>query len=123
MSIPLLASKIHRVYLIATIILLAAFTGWQMMFSGLSDKQATLVSLLDPQSKNESEKLPGTSALLGFQNLVQSLDPKLLPGEEIRAASSRGRKRLVFIGDVHGCKDECKCSSASKIETINEGAD
>jgi hypothetical protein len=60
-----------------------------MAFSALSNDQATLVSSINPA-------------------LVLSLDPKLLPNENIRGESDPGRKRLIFIGDVHGCKDECK---------------
>jgi hypothetical protein len=34
---------------------------------------------------------------------MKSLDPKLLPGGD---ADPEGERRLIFIGDVHGCKDE-----------------
>jgi hypothetical protein len=41
--------------------------------------------------------------------LIQTLDPELVPtdlaGED---AGSKNKKRLVIVGDVHGCKEECE---------------
>jgi hypothetical protein len=36
---------------------------------------------------------------------LQDLDPRLLPGGE---ADEEGKRRLVFVGDIHGCADELK---------------
>lgn len=44
---------------------------------------------------------------------METLDPTLLPDHEPSRFSFR-RRRLIFIGDVHGCFEERKCRSSPK---------
>jgi hypothetical protein len=37
---------------------------------------------------------------------LERLDRKLVPGSEVKGVEGR---RLVVVGDIHGCVDECKC--------------
>jgi 3',5'-cyclic AMP phosphodiesterase CpdA len=40
---------------------------------------------------------------------IRTLDPELVPsGSAEVEADSSSRKRLIFVGDVHGCKAECR---------------
>ncbi|EKV12787.1 Ser/Thr protein phosphatase family [Penicillium digitatum PHI26] len=53
----------------------------------------------------------GANSSLQFDGLVQirTLNPDLVPGDLARVGSGEfSRKRLIFVGDVHGCKEECK---------------
>ncbi|QQK43277.1 Ser/Thr protein phosphatase family [Penicillium digitatum] len=51
----------------------------------------------------------GANSSLQFDGLVQirTLNPDLVPGDLARVGSGEfSRKRLIFVGDVHGCKEE-----------------
>lgn len=55
----------------------------------------------------------GTNSKPVFTDMVhlKSLDPALLPSNGKRAPGHPNRKRLVVVGDLHGCKDECMKST------------
>lgn len=55
-----------------------------------------------------------------FNDLVhiQKLNPDLVPVDLAGVdADSKKRKRLIIVGDVHGCKEECKFGKISMPET------
>lgn len=57
----------------------------------------------------------GTNMLPEFVGMTQlkMLDTSFVPG-------SRDSKRLIFIGDIHGCHDECECGP-SALTTTSKG--
>lgn len=73
------------------------------------EEHAAILHALDPQVKEEVGGWFGANALPRFDNIVQlrTLEPSLLPGEVTSESDEHGGRRLIFIGDVHGCKDEC----------------
>lgn len=84
--------------------------GWRWVLSPDLAEQASLLQSLDPHSKDVAGGWFGTNALPVLEDLVriQTLSPSLLPSSSEDPVNYR---RLIFIGDVHGCKDECTCNS------------
>ena len=40
---------------------------------------------------------------------IQTLDPELVPMDLAGVdAGSKNKRRLIIVGDVHGCKEECE---------------
>lgn len=39
---------------------------------------------------------------------IESLNPALLPSNDAVTTTATSQKRLIIIGDVHGCKVSCK---------------
>lgn len=65
---------------------------------------------LDPKARERVGGWFGSNALPKFSDLVylRSLDPALLPSDKKPTADNPKHKRLIVIGDVHGCLDECE---------------
>ena len=61
---------------------------------------------MGPQAENSPDE---THAQFALNNpiLVKTLDPALLPQGDSLLAEASSSRRLVFVGDVHGCRDEC----------------
>ena len=105
-AVSLISSPRFRRYaLVYSVLLLSLIAGWKWMISPLLSEHTSLLHSLDPQSKAKEGGWYGTNALPELENIVKirSLNPDLLPRPMNNAESG---KRLIFIGDVHGCKDE-----------------
>lgn len=72
-------------------------------------KDKELDRALDEGNRDRIGGWFGSNALPGFSDMahIQTLDARLLPGEK-KAWFRRSKRRLIIVGDVHGCKDECK---------------
>ncbi|KAL2003864.1 hypothetical protein VTN02DRAFT_1886 [Thermoascus thermophilus] len=102
------APKFRRYLIVYLVLLTTCFLGWKNMLSPRLKENAALVKSLDPYTKELVGGWFGANALPKLTNLVQirTLDPSLLPGDEPSKANGQNRRRLIFVGDVHGCKDE-----------------
>lgn len=96
------APRFRRFAIFYLVLLLSCFGGWVWFLSPLLEEHATLVRALDSQSKDSTGGWFGMNALPEIENMIRiaALNPSLLPQPETK-------RRLIFIGDVHGCKDEC----------------
>ncbi|KAL1971020.1 hypothetical protein VTN77DRAFT_2854 [Rasamsonia byssochlamydoides] len=95
------APKFRR-YLTMYVILLSVFwAGWKGILKPRLDEHAALIKSLDIESQQKVGGWFGSNARPPLADIIQTrtLDPSLLPRE------GNGR-RLVIVGDVHGCKDE-----------------
>ena len=99
------APRFRRYVLVYSILLLSLIAGWKWVLSPRLAENSSLLASLDPQSKTTAGGWYGTNALPELENLVRigSLNPNLLPRP---MENPESRRRLIFIGDVHGCKDE-----------------
>ena len=79
------------------------------------EERGELLHALDPASKAEVGGWFGSNSLPRFDDLthIRMLDPSLVPVAQIEgeARGSRSERRLVVVGDVHGCKEECTSPS------------
>ncbi|RJE25015.1 ser Thr protein phosphatase [Aspergillus sclerotialis] len=99
------APRFRRYVFVYLILLLSLIAGWKWVLSPQLAEHTSLLVSLGPQSKLAAGGWYGTNALPELENIVRirSLNPNLLPRP---MENPESRRRLIFIGDVHGCKDE-----------------
>ncbi|KAF9894553.1 hypothetical protein FE257_006438 [Aspergillus nanangensis] len=102
------APRFRRYVLVYMSLFLAAVLGWTFLLSPQLQEHASLLRALDPQVKQEVGGWFGTNALPSFDDIVQlrTLDPALLPSHAVDQTGEAIPRRLIVIGDVHGCKVE-----------------
>ncbi|THC88405.1 hypothetical protein EYZ11_012145 [Aspergillus tanneri] len=111
------APRFRRYVVVYMTLLLSCFVGWKFILSPRLQEHAALLRSLDPHVKDEVGGWFGSNALPTFDNVVQlrDLDPSYLPVEKTPDLGQPSQRRLIMIGDVHGCKEE--------LETLLEQVD
>lgn len=106
------APRFRRYVLVYLVLFLLGWAGWAMVLHPRLEEREVLLHALDPASKAEVGGWFGSNSLPRFDDLthIRTLDPSLVPvaRTEGEARGSRSAKRLVVVGDVHGCKEECR---------------
>ena len=96
------APKFRRLLLSIILLILCSVLLWiKIIGPWIAEERAAWASLSRDAGENAGG-LFGTNARPRFPGMIQvsHLDTKLLPN------ASRSKRRLVFIGDVHGCRKE-----------------
>ncbi|KAF2086435.1 Metallo-dependent phosphatase, partial [Saccharata proteae CBS 121410] len=91
--------RLQRMSLMLLTFLFAMWLGWQyFLWPMYKEQQGLAASVVAPTTEGHY----GANMRPVFKDMVQvkTLDSSLLPG------ATTERKRLVFVGDVHGCKEE-----------------
>lgn len=105
------APRFRRFVVVYLILFLLGWAGWVLVLSPRLQEREHLLHSLDPNSRTALGGWFGTNSLPRFDDLprIGSLDPSLVPGAK-NVGGNEGlgvRRRLVIVGDVHGCKEEC----------------
>ncbi|KAF1822275.1 Metallo-dependent phosphatase [Dissoconium aciculare CBS 342.82] len=87
------------VILVATIALALGFT-WKEYIGPQIHRQQDLLAFMSPNNGTYGIAQGGHDKDLVK---IMHLDPSLIPGGQ---SDPEGRRRLIFIGDVHGCRQE-----------------
>lgn len=82
--------------------------GWQYILSPRLEERSTILTSLDPRQEDIVEGWSGANALPQLEEVVQlrELNQTLLPAALVPEDGMSEGRRLIFIGDVHGCKSE-----------------
>lgn len=105
------APRFRRYVLLCFALFIVALLGWRMLLSPRLQQQNSLLHSLDSTSETGTGESFGTDSSPQVDDLIQicTLDPNLVPADFTGSdAGATSRKRLVIVGDVHGCKHECK---------------
>lgn len=106
------APRFRRYLLVYFVLALLGWAGWVLFLSPRLQERANLLYSLDPSSEKAAGGWFGKNSMPQFDDLIQvaTLDPALLPAERRKGEKdgAGSRRRLVFVGDVHGCKEECE---------------
>lgn len=111
--IAIVAAPRFRRYIVVYLLLLClCWFAWVGLASPWLKEHGELMRALDTDNRERVGGWFGNNALPRFNDLVhmRTLDPALLPGAKSLNGDSNNR-RLVVIGDVHGCSDECTFST------------
>jgi hypothetical protein len=114
------APKFRRFVLIYLILVSICWGTWVYALKPRALEQEALLKALDLQTMESVGGWFGSNARPQFPDIVhlRALDPDLLPRSE-RPGQGEKPRRLVIVGDVHGCKDECKLIVASFFSLFN----
>ncbi|KKK18010.1 hypothetical protein ARAM_005635, partial [Aspergillus rambellii] len=101
------APRFRRYAVVYFGLLLSCWIGWHFVLSPRLEEQTALLKSLDPHEKGWVGWF-GSNSLPELTDVIQlgSLDPKLLPAAKTPQAGEPNHRRLVVVGDVHGCKME-----------------
>ncbi|KAL4941032.1 hypothetical protein BDV06DRAFT_195323 [Aspergillus oleicola] len=99
------APRFRRYMIVYLSLLVACILGWQFFLHPRLQEGSAILTALDPKQKSKVGGWFGGSALPQLEDMIQlrTLDGGSLPGRE---EGDNTGKRLVFVGDVHGCKEE-----------------
>ncbi|KAJ5948822.1 Molybdenum cofactor biosynthesis MoeB [Penicillium verhagenii] len=104
------APRFRRYVVVYMILFLLSWFGWTMFLYPRLEERSALLHSLNPASKVELGGWFGSNSLPRFDDLIQirTLDSDLLPVARLEGvdAASLKEKRLIVVGDVHGCKEE-----------------
>lgn len=102
------APRFRRYIIVYLVLLVTCWLTWKSILAPQMAENEALVKSLDAKTKDRVGGWYGTNAIPKFSDIVhmRTLDPSLLPGDERLRAGDRNRRRLIIVGDVHGCKDE-----------------
>lgn len=110
------APRFRRYVLVYLALLGACILGWQFFLFPRLKENSAILTALDPKEKVKVGGWFGANAVPQLEDMIQlkTLDPALLPAREAKEDDSKhSSRRLVIVGDVHGCKEECAYHPAS----------
>jgi hypothetical protein len=98
------APKFRRLALALVSTILIGWTAWTYFLGPFLEEERAALETFNTYNANVSSMLYGTNARPHLAGLIQTkdLDSTLLPG----GPEAGKARRLVFIGDIHGCKHE-----------------
>ncbi|KAL5003592.1 Metallo-dependent phosphatase-like protein [Aspergillus recurvatus] len=103
------APRFRRHVLVYLALLAACVLGWQFLLFPRLKENSAILTALDPKEKGKVGGWFGANAVPQLEDMIQlkTLDSALLPAKEAKEDNSRhSSRRLVVVGDVHGCKEE-----------------
>lgn len=102
------APRFRRFAIIYLVLLVSCLSGWMFVLSPRLEEHEALLHSLDPATKDDVGGWFGTNALPRFDSITQlrDLNASLLPAVKAQTDGQPSSRRLIFVGDVHGCKDE-----------------
>lgn len=103
------APRFRRYVLVYLALLVACVLGWRYVLAPRLDEGSRILAALDPKQRG---KWFGANASPFLEDVVQvrELDEELLPAGLAPEGNGSSRRRLVVVGDVHGCKSDCTYS-------------
>ncbi|KAL5042724.1 hypothetical protein BDW71DRAFT_189547 [Aspergillus fruticulosus] len=103
------APRFRRYVLVYLALLAACVLGWQFFLFPRLKENSAILTALDPKEKGKVGGWFGANAVPQLEDMIQlkTLNASLLPAREAKEDNSRhSSRRLVVVGDVHGCKEE-----------------
>lgn len=121
--IAIFTTRRFRRYIFVYLVLLGmCYWAWVGVASPWLIEHGELMRALDTKNRDHVGGWFGTNALPKFADMVhmRTLDPALLPGVKPLSNKDRNRRRLIIIGDMHGCNDECTSIHCSFLQARDD---
>lgn len=103
------APKFRRFLLLILFLIMSSVVLWIKILAPLLHEEKATWSSLSKSVESAEGDVFGANMRPRFPGMIQvsTLDPDLLPGaSKGKNGRNSPKKRLVFIGDIHGCKEE-----------------
>ncbi|KAL3471008.1 Metallo-dependent phosphatase-like protein [Aspergillus californicus] len=102
------APRFRRYVVVYMGLLVSCIVGWHFFLSPMLKENSAILKSLDPKQKGRVGGWFGTSALPFLEDVVQlkEFNSTLLPASSVPEEGEDSQRRLIVIGDVHGCKTE-----------------
>ncbi|KAI1615827.1 protein phosphatase [Exophiala viscosa] len=103
------APKFKRLLLVIVIVTITSTVLWIKVLSPMVRAERETWASVNKNVVVDSEGVFGSNGRPDFPGMiqVQHLDPKLLPRSKSQTtAGTVNKNRLVFVGDIHGCREE-----------------
>ncbi|KAL2809588.1 Metallo-dependent phosphatase-like protein [Aspergillus granulosus] len=102
------APRFRRYVVVYLSLVVACWLGWQYFLHPRLEENSALLHSLDPKQKSKVGGWFGASATPQLDEVIQmkELDKALLPATVVPEEGYEAERRLIVIGDVHGCKSE-----------------
>ncbi|EXJ93550.1 hypothetical protein A1O1_01942 [Capronia coronata CBS 617.96] len=102
------APKFRRLALLLVVLTLTSTVLWIKVMAPFLKEERAAWSSLNKHAESAGDGLFGANVRPQFSDMVymQTLDRSLVPGSLNEKGESSTKKRLVFVGDVHGCREE-----------------
>lgn len=103
------APRFRRLLLLIIVLALSTFFLLTRIVAPFVEQEKAVWDLLNINTTNSAAGIFGTNVRPFFPNMIhlRDLDPNLLPrSSQGKHKGAENKKRLIFIGDIHGCKKE-----------------
>ncbi|KAL2424408.1 hypothetical protein ABEF95_010196 [Exophiala dermatitidis] len=102
------APKFRRMIVALLVMTIASVFLWKKILVPFLKEEKAAWSALNAAAHPAAGGVFGANARPQFTDMVhlQDLDPSLVPGSLNEKGELSKKKRLVFIGDIHGCREE-----------------
>lgn len=107
--LSIISAPRFRRYLVVYLLFMGlTWSTWATLIGPRWKEHKDLMNSLDRVASESKNGWFGSNARAFFSDMIQvkDLDSVYLPLETIPTTGLTDRRRLVFVGDVHGCKDE-----------------
>lgn len=108
------APKFRRYFCSFFLLLVMILINWIWWLGPILRENSALNKSISPPRMRPGQGVFGSNMRAEFRDMIQlkTIDKKLIP-------KRGGRRRLILIGDVHGCHDECAFFAINIVQNKN----
>ncbi|KAL2868491.1 putative serine/threonine-protein phosphatase [Aspergillus lucknowensis] len=121
MGVSIVTAPRFRRYVVVYLgLVVSCWLGWHYYLHPHLVESSILLQSLDPKQKGRVGGWFGANAVPQLEDVIQlkELDKALLPATLTPEEGEENRRRLVVVGDVHGCRTECTVSPSHSVERL-----
>ncbi|OKL63996.1 hypothetical protein UA08_00658 [Talaromyces atroroseus] len=102
------APRFRRYMVVYAVLVVFAYVGWDFFLQPMLEERKVIIESLDVAAMDKVGGWYGTNLRPEFADIVtmRTLSPDFLPRLEKSSRRQSGRRRLLIVGDVHGCQYE-----------------
>ncbi|KAI9367501.1 Metallo-dependent phosphatase-like protein [Aspergillus egyptiacus] len=102
------APRFRRYVVVYLGLVVSCLAGWRFFLSPMLKENSAILKSLDPKQQNRVGGWFGGNAVPFLEDVVQlrELNSTLLPAKAAPEEGEESSRRLIVVGDVHGCKTE-----------------
>lgn len=102
------APKFRRLLLLLVVMTLSSVVLWNKILAPFAKEERAAWASLNKDAGLAADGVFGANVRPHFSDMIhlQTLDPSLVPGSLNEKGEASKKRRLIFVGDIHGCRQE-----------------